>query len=61
MLRVKKTTPTAVLPIRASAKAAGYDLSSSSDCIVPAHGKALVPTGLIVAIPDSCYGRIGNC
>ena len=26
---------------------------------VKAHGKALIPTDLSVAIPPNCYGRVG--
>ncbi|CEO97220.1 hypothetical protein PBRA_000565, partial [Plasmodiophora brassicae] len=57
-LAVKRLTPSAVLPSRGSAFAAGYDLSSSEACVVPAHGKALVPTGLSIALPAGVYGRI---
>jgi dUTP pyrophosphatase len=55
MCRLSKT---AVAPSRASAGAAGYDLSSSQDIIVPAHGKAIVPTDIIIALPPGTYGRI---
>ena len=33
---------------------------SAYDLMVPAEGKALVKTDIAVAIPDGCYGRIGN-
>ena len=55
---VKRLVPTAVLPIRKSAYAAGYDLSSSEDFTLPAHGRGVVPTGLAVAIPEGSYGRV---
>jgi len=55
---VKKLSEHAVLPFRASEKAAGFDLSSAHDCIIAPRGKALVPTDLSIAIPDNCYGRI---
>jgi deoxyuridine 5'-triphosphate nucleotidohydrolase len=48
----------AVLPFRATEGAAGYDLVSAEDTVVPAHGKALVSTGLIIAVPAEHYGRI---
>ena len=57
-LLVKKLSPAAILPSRASSGAAGYDLSSSKDCIVPARGNALVPTDLSIAIPSGTYARI---
>lgn len=57
-LCVKKLTVTASLPVRGSDGAAGYDISASEACVVPARGKALVSTGLSMAIPQGCYGRI---
>ena len=35
-------------------------LSSAADVCVPAQGKVIVPTDLAVAIPEGCYGRIGE-
>ena len=43
-LLVQKLSPSATVPSRGSALAAGYDLSSAHDCVVPARGKALVRT-----------------
>lgn len=57
-LYVTKLCPEAQLPKRASQSAAGYDLCSSVECVVPAHGKALVPTGLSIAVPPGTYGRV---
>jgi len=57
-LLVKKLSPAAILPSRGSSGAAGYDLSASKDCIVPARGNALVPTDLAIAIPSGTYARI---
>jgi len=57
-LRVKKVSEYAVLPFRASKGSAGYDLSAAHDCVVPSRGKALVPTDLIIAVPEGTYGRI---
>jgi len=48
----------ATLPTRGSAGAAGYDLSSAKDVLVPARGKALCPTDLSIALPAGVYGRI---
>ena len=50
--------PSAKPPVRGSAGAAGFDLFSSADFIVPAHGRSLIPTGLAVAVPTGTYGRI---
>lgn len=41
-LRVKRLSENAVLPVRQSPHAAGYDLSSAHAAVVPRHGKALV-------------------
>eukprot|EP01117_Protostelium_nocturnum_P008416 TRINITY_DN3007_c0_g1_i1.p1 TRINITY_DN3007_c0_g1~~TRINITY_DN3007_c0_g1_i1.p1 ORF type:complete len:149 (-),score=60.43 TRINITY_DN3007_c0_g1_i1:82-528(-) len=57
-LKVKKLSADAVIPTRGTAFAAGYDLSSAHECVVPARGKALVKTDLAIAIPEFCYGRV---
>ncbi|CAN6298320.1 unnamed protein product [Urochloa humidicola] len=58
LLKVKKLSEKAILPSRGSALAAGYDLSSAAEMVVPARGKALVPTDLSIAIPEGTYARI---
>ncbi|KAK8815596.1 hypothetical protein WA538_004722 [Blastocystis sp. DL] len=57
-LYIKKLSDNATTPMRGSPNAAGYDLFSAADIVVPAHQKALVPTDLSVAIPKNCYGRV---
>ena len=57
-LLVKKLSTTATIPSRGSSGAAGYDLSSAKDIIVPAHGKAIAPTNLSISVPYGTYGRI---
>lgn len=57
-LLFKKLSPHAIIPTRGSAAAAGYDLSAAKDVVVPARGKALVPTDLAIKVPDDCYGRV---
>ena len=74
VLRVKRLSEFATLPIRASKQAAGYDLSrychilfrnhevilfSAQDTVVKAKGKGLVMTDVVVAVPEGYYGRIG--
>lgn len=49
----------AVEPKRSSDMAAGYDLVSVEDILIPAKGRALVSTGLGMRIPAGFYGRIG--
>ena len=58
MLRVKKLSESAVLPIRGSSGAAGYDLTSTeSHVILPGH-RAVVGTGLAIEVPEGTYGRV---
>lgn len=57
-LRVKKISENAVLPVRGSQGAAGYDLASAYECVIPARGKGLVKTDLSIAIPKGTYARV---
>ncbi|ETV86899.1 hypothetical protein H257_01932 [Aphanomyces astaci] len=58
VLLVKKLTAHAIVPSRGSHFAAGFDLSSAYECIIPAHGKALVKTDIAIAIPSGTYARV---
>ncbi|KAJ3677027.1 hypothetical protein LUZ60_002751 [Juncus effusus] len=58
LLKVKKLSANAVLPSRGSSLSAGYDLSSAVEAVVPARGKALIPTDLSISIPEGTYARI---
>lgn len=51
-------TKTARPPFIASEMAAGADLCAAEDCVVPANGRRLIPTGLKMAFPLGYYGRI---
>ncbi|GAA6029566.1 hypothetical protein JCM8097_000941 [Rhodosporidiobolus ruineniae] len=55
---VQRLSESAKLPHRGSALAAGYDLSSAEDKVIPAQGKALISTGLAIAVPEGTYGRV---
>lgn len=57
-LLVKKLSPFATLPTRGSSLSAGYDLYSAEETVVPARGKALVDSGLSIAVPEGTYGRV---
>lgn len=57
-LLVKKLSENAAIPKKASLLAAGYDLSSAVDTIVPACNKALIPTDIAISCPAGTYGRI---
>jgi dUTP pyrophosphatase len=62
-LLVKKLVESAKAPTRGSAFAAGYDLYSAKETVIPAKGKGMVDTGLAIAVPEgtcmlvfmSCY------
>lgn len=58
VLLVKKLSADATLPTRGSPLAAGYDLYSAKDTVVPAKGRAIVPTDLSIAVPMGTYGRV---
>ena len=57
-LYVKRLTKSALLPSRGSAMAAGLDLYSSEEAIIPSKMRAVVKTGISIAIPEGYYGRI---
>ena len=58
VVRIKRVNKNAKLPFRGTEGAAGYDLAAAQAAVVPAHGKVLVKTGLAMALPPGCYGRI---
>ena len=59
VMKVKRLTEFATIPTRGSLHAAGFDLSSAYDSVVPARGKTLVKTDLAIAIPEATYARVG--
>lgn len=68
-MKVRRLTPHAKLPVKASEGAAGFDLFASERTVVPASsardgradiGHALVPTGIAVSLPAGHVGRIGS-
>lgn len=58
ILRFAKLSEHAFAPVKGSAKAAGFDLKSAYDIIVPARGKAIAKTDIQIELPEGCYGRI---
>ncbi|XP_071941697.1 uncharacterized protein [Antedon mediterranea] len=58
VLKFLKCRDGAHAPTRGSAKAAGFDLYSAVDIVIPAKGKNKVDTGIKVALPENCYGRV---
>ena len=59
VLRVKKMSEFATLPVRGSKGAAGYDLAAAYDTVVPARGKAIVKTDLVSNQPRA-PARLGR-
>merc|ERR1712154_315264 len=57
-LFIKKLSSNATIPTKGSKLAAGFDLVSAYNVIIPSRGKALVKTDIAMAIPEGCYGRI---
>lgn len=57
-LCVKRLSPNATLPHRATPRSAGYDLFASAPMLIPSRGKALVPTDISISIPQGTYARI---
>ena len=59
-IRVKKLTPTAALPTRGSAEAAGYDLRAdlTGEIEIPPHTTQMIHTGLAMEIPKGYFGAI---
>lgn len=57
-LPFQKLHDAAQLPTRGSAQAAGLDLFSVEDVVLPPGGSRPVRTGLATAIPPGYYGRV---
>lgn len=53
-----KLSDNAFAPTKGSPLAAGFDLKSAYDIIIPKLGKNLVKTDLALKLPENCYGRI---
>ena len=51
-LLVKLLVPSAKAPTRGSAFAAGYDVYSAKETVIPAKGKGLVDTGISIAVSE---------
>lgn len=58
LIYVKKLTNTATIPTYGSDSAAGMDLYADENLEIPARGKALISTGIAVAIEPDTYLRI---
>lgn len=59
-LQVAKLTNRATIPTQGSDKAAGFDLYSAYDYIIPPKGKIMVKTDIQLKVPVGTYGRIAS-
>lgn len=57
-LNFKKLDSRASLPARGSSLSAGLDISAIEDVVIQPGQRAVVRTGLAVAIPEGYYGRL---
>lgn len=58
-LKFKRLDPTAILPTRGSAHAAGLDLYTTQEAVFEIDGQVgTLSTGVAVEIPEGYYGRI---
>jgi dUTP pyrophosphatase len=60
ILKVKRLTPHARLPIRGTPGAAGLDLCSASDGRLLPKSVNRFPTDLAMEFPKGCYGRMAS-
>lgn len=58
VLQFKRLNPNAILPTRGTPQSAGLDLYCTDDLLIEPGARASGKTGLSVAIPEGCYGRI---
>jgi dUTP pyrophosphatase len=58
VLSFKRLDPRAILPTRGSSLSAGLDIYSIEDLAIEPKQRAVVRTGLAVAIPEGYYGRL---
>src|SRR5829696_3476081 len=52
---IRRLDPSVPLPEYQTAGAAGFDLAASGDVTVPPHAIALVPTGLVIRVPEGHF------
>lgn len=55
---IKRLDPQVELPRYAYSGDAGLDLRANAEIEIPPHGRALIPTGLAIAIPEGFAGFV---
>lgn len=58
VLKFKKLHPDATLPPKSYTRDAGIDLCAVEDAVIPARGRASIPTGVAVELPEGCVGLV---
>ncbi|CBG40160.1 dUTP diphosphatase [Helicobacter mustelae] len=51
-VKIKKIHPDAKIPLYQTQGAAGFDLQSIEEVVIPAHSHGLVKTGLCIQVPE---------
>ena len=54
-VRIRRLRPDVPLPAYETAGAAAFDLAAADEVTVAARGVALVPTGLVVEVPEGMF------
>ena len=57
-LQIQLLFPNGKVPTRSISEAAGYDLYSSEDKIIPTHTRGQVSTDIAIRLPKGTYGGI---
>jgi len=57
-LKIQKLIENAIIPIKGSELAAGYDLFSAESKIIPPLSRIVIHTGISIKTPEGTYGRI---
>ena len=58
VLKVIRTRPDAILPVRATPQSAGLDLCVPETIVLEPGQRKTIPTGLVFGIPERCYVRL---
>ena len=59
-IQIQKLDARARIPTKGSTLAAGHDLYSIEDILIPANSRVLAKISLAVAVPEGTYGRIAT-
>lgn len=59
-LLVQLLSEHAKVPVRATADAAGYDLVSAYDYVIPPNSRRKCETDITIGIPEGHYAQVGN-